>query len=376
MKYLVVLALAASSAFAADLAIVEEIIAKCNGDVITRGDIDRSRRELVQALRREGLAGPALEKALEEQEKNLLRDRIDSLLLVQKAKDLNLSVDSELAKYMASIQKESKIADPEKFKDWVKEQAGVSYEDFKNEQKNNMLRQRAIRQEVGEKVQIKKDEIQKYYDEHKSEFIREERLYLREIFVSSEGKDPAGVAAAEKKAKDLSGRARKGERFPEMARDNSDAVTAKSYGELQPFKKGDLSKLVEDQVWSQPKGFITEPINTGNGFLILKVEEHQKAGQAELADVEQEIQEKLYAPRMTPKVREYLSELRKNAFLEIKSDWVDSAAAGKDTSWVDPGQLKPETVTKEEVANQVKHKKLLWAIPIPGTKAKSTSSSQ
>lgn len=377
MKPLAVLVLASGSVFAADLMTVEEIVAKCNGDIITRGDIDRARKELIQGLQQNGLAGVALQQAVQEQEKDLLRDRIDSLLLVQKGKDLNINVDPEIAKRMAEIQKQSGIADPDKFHDWVKEQThGISFEDFKADMKNDLLRQRVIRQEVGEKVQIKHDEVEKYYNEHKKEFVREERIFLREIFVSTEGKDAAGVAAAEKKAKDLVARARKGERFPELARDNSDAITAKSYGELQPFKKGDLNKNLEDAVWSQPKGYITDPISTGNGFLILRVDDHQKAGQAELSDVENDIMERLYTPRMQPKIREYLTQLRKSAFLEIKSDWVDTGAApGQDTAWVDPGQLKPETVSKSEVS-QTRHKRLLWAIPIPGTKAKTTSSSQ
>jgi len=378
MKVLVPLAILASgSLFAADLAMVEEIVAKCNGDIITRGDLDHSRKQLIEALRHEGLTGPAMEQTLQEQEKNLLRDRIDQLLLVQKGKDLNISVDSEVAKRIAQIQKDSGIADPEKFQDWVKEQAGMPFEDFKGDMKNDMLRQRVIRQEVGERVNIKHDEVEKYYNEHKSEFVREERLFLREIFISTDGKDAAGTAAAEKKAKDLVGRARKGERFPEMARDNSEAVTNKNMGELPPFKKGDLANNIEDQVWTQPKGYVTDPIRTGNGFLILRVEDHQKAGQAELTEVENEIMEKLYAPRMQPKMREYLTELRKSAFLEIKADYVDSgAAAGKDTTWMDPAQLKPETVSKKVVSNQAKRKKLLWTIPVPGTTTGGSSSSR
>ena len=378
MKVLVPLAILASgSLFAADLALVEEIVAKCNGDIITRGDLDHSRKQLIEALRHEGLTGPAMEQALQEQEKNLLRDRIDQLLLVQKGKDLNISVDSEVAKRLAQIQKDSGIADPEKFQDWVKEQAGMPFEDFKGDMKNDMLRQRVIRQEVGERVNIKHDEVEKYYNEHKSEFVREERLFLREIFISTDGKDAAGTAAAEKKAKDLVARARKGERFPEMARDNSEAVTNKNMGELPPFKKGDLANNIEDLVWTQPKGYVTDPVRTGNGFLILRVEDHQKAGQAELTEVENEIMEKLYAPRMQPKMREYLTELRKSAFLEIKADYVDSgAASGKDTTWMDPAQLKPETVSKKVVSNQAKRKKLLWTIPVPGTTTGGSSSSR
>ena len=371
------LILASGSLFAADLRVVEEIVAKCNGDIVTRSDIEKAQKDMADALRREGLSGPALDQRVAQESKHLLQDRIDNLLLVQKAKDDNINVDNDIAKRMAMIQKESNIADPEKFHEWVREQAGVPFEDFKNDMKNQMLRERVIRQEVGEHISIKHDEVVKYYNEHKNEFVREEKIFLREILVSTENKDAAGVAAAEKKAKDLVARARKGERFAEMARDNSDSVTAKSFGALDPYKKGVLDPALESQVWDKPKGYVTDPIPVKAGFEILRVEEHYKAGQAELSEVENEIMDKLYAPRMQPMVREFLTKLRKDAFLEIKPEWVDSGAApGKDTSWVDPAQLKPETVTKAEVASQSKRKRLLWMVPVPGTHTSSTSSSQ
>jgi peptidyl-prolyl cis-trans isomerase SurA len=367
----------ALSLAAADTAVVEEIVAKCNGDIITRGDLDRSRRELIETLRESGLVGDELEKQLADREKNLLRDRIDQLILAQKAKDLNINVDSEVSKQVSAIQTDSQIADPEKFQAYIKERAGMSYEDFKQEMKNRYLTQRVIRDEVSEKMSVKHEDVEKYYNEHKKDFVREEQLVLQEILISTEGKDAAGAAAAEKKAKDLVARARKGERFAEMARDNSDSLTAKAMGEFPaPFKKDMLSKNLEDTVWSQPKGYITDPIKTNNGFLILRVEDHQKAGQAELSEVEGKINEILLAPRLDAAVREYLTKLRKDAFLEIKADYIDTGAAGgKDTAWVDPAQLKPETVKKEEVVSTTRHKRLLWSIPVPGTQTTATSSS-
>jgi peptidyl-prolyl cis-trans isomerase SurA len=376
------LAFGASCAFtlnlaAADSAVVEEIVAKCNGDIITRGDLDRSRRELIETLRSTGVVGDDLERQLADREKNLLRDRIDQLILAQKAKDLNINVDSDVSKQLAAIQSDSKVADPEKFQAFIKEQSGMSYEDFKQEIKNRALTQRVIREEVSEKMSVKHEDIEKYYNEHKADFVREERIFLQEILISTEGKDEAGVAAAEKKAKDLVARARKGERFAEMARDNSDSVSAKGMGELPPYKKGDLSKNLDDLVWSQPKGYITDPIRTSNGFLILRVEDHQKAGQAELSEVESRIQEMLLAPKLDAAVREYLTKLRKDAFLEIKANYIDTGAAGgKDTAWVDPAQLRPETVKKEEVVSTTRHKRLLWTIPVPGTQTTAISSSQ
>src|SRR5580658_6154816 len=132
--------------------------------------------------------------------------------------------------------------------------------------KTRALTQHVIREEVTEKMSVKHEDLEKYYNEHKTEFVREEQIILQEILISTEGKDAAGVAAAEKKAKDLVARARKGERFAEMARDNSDSATNKSMGEFPaPFKKGMLSSNLEDAVWNQPKGYITDPIKVPTG---------------------------------------------------------------------------------------------------------------
>jgi len=77
-------------------------------------------------------------------------------------------------------------------------------------------------------------------------------VFLREIFVSTEGKDAAGIAAAEKEGQDLVARARKGEKYGEMAQSNSDSPNA-SRRRHAPFEKGQLLKEIEDVVWNQPR---------------------------------------------------------------------------------------------------------------------------
>jgi len=113
---------------------------------------------------------------------------------------------------------------------------------------------------------------------------------------------------------------------------------------------------------------VTDPISLPGGFLILKVDDHQKAGLASLEQVETDVTDRLFEPRMQPMLREYLTKLRADAYLEIKPGYEDSGAApGKNTAWNDPAQLKPETTTKEEVLAKGHKKKLLKVVPIPGT---------
>ena len=377
MKFSVVavLLLAASAPAFAAVEVVEEIIAKVNGDVITNADLDRVRREARAEMARQGMSPVKIEEMMAEHAKDSLRNKIDQLLLIQKAKDLDIKVDNDVSKFLANLQKQAGEADTEKFHDMIHEQTGESFEDFKADVTNNILTEHVIRQEVQGRITMDHKEIEAYYNAHKADFVREEKIFLREILISVDSRDAAALAAAQKKAEDLVKRARGGERFNEMAHENSDAVTREQYGDLGGWKQGELAPNIESAVWSQPAGYITDPIRVQKGLLILKVENHQKAGQASLDEAEPEIMDKLYQPRLQPALRDYMTKLRETAFLEIKKAYTDTGAApGKDTAWMDAAQLKPETVSKAE-ASRKKRKKHLLGIPLPGTTSSGTSSS-
>jgi len=359
-----------SAAEAPKVRVIEEIVAKVNNDIITRGELERTRHQLEAELKQQkNLSGAALAAELQAHQADALRDQIDQLLLVQRAKDLNINVDPDITRRLAEIQVESKISDPDKFHEWVRQQSGgQSFEDVKLQMKNQISTQRVIGQEVGSKISVPQAEIQKYYDEHKAEFVREEMVFLREILIAPADKTPTSWAAAEKKAKEIQARAQKGEKFSQLARDYSAAESAKNDGELGSFKRGQLRKEMEDEVFTQNKGYVTKIAKTDNGYVFLKVEERYAPGQASLEDVKNEVMERLYSPRMQPALRTYLTKLREDAFLEIRGGYVDSGAApSKDTSWKDPATLKPETTTKEEVASR-KKKRLLGIVPRSSSK--------
>jgi peptidyl-prolyl cis-trans isomerase SurA len=357
--------------------IVEEIVAKVNGKIITRSELDKQRERIQEEFQKQGLNGSALQDAVNRTYTDALKEQIDQLLLVAKGEEMNINVEADVTRRIAEVQRQSGIADPDKFHDWVREQTGETFEDLRQAFKNQILTQRVIGEEVYRTVVIPKAELQKYYDEHKSEFVRQETVTLREIFIACDT-TPAKVAAAEKKAKDLMDRARnKGEKFNDLARQYSEnADSAKEDGMLGTFTKGQLAKPIEDVVFKQSRGYVTEPIRTSTGFEILRVEERTAAGQAGFDEVQNEINSKLAEPKVQPKLRQFLTQLRQNAFLQIKPGFVDSGAApDKDTSWKDPAQLKPQTTTKEAVANQRHLKKFMKVIPygVTGVKDKEAA---
>jgi parvulin-like peptidyl-prolyl isomerase len=369
-RFVVVIMAALPLAVAADVRVVEEIAAKVNGDIVTRGELDEQKRELDMFLRQERhLKGVELAEAEQVQSKNFLRDKIDQLLMVQKAKDVNLNVDSEVAKRLAEMQVMAKMADPEKFHDYIRDNTGMPFEEYKQKMTNDFLVHRLVGQEIGSHIAIPEPELRKYYDAHQAQFIRKAQVFLSQILISTEGKTPEQAAAAEAKAKDVSARARKGEKFVDLvAAFSDDKETATAGGSLPPREKGMSLPAIEEFAFKQKKGSVSDPIAISTGFVILRIDERYEAGQASFDEVKEQIQEAVAAPQIETKVRAFLTKLRFDAFLEVKDGYVDSGAApGKDTHWHDIAQLKPQTTTKEAVAAAHRRHKHFLFVPIPGT---------
>jgi parvulin-like peptidyl-prolyl isomerase len=303
-RFAVLIAATVAAAAAADVKIVEEIAAKVNGEIVTKGDLEELRQEQANELRQKGATPAQVAQNLNHMMADALRDKIDVLLLVQRGKDLNISVDSDATKELAHLQMQSKITDTDKFGDWVREQFGVSLEEYKQRLKDQLLSQRVVSEEVGSRIFIPEDEMKKYYDEHKADYLREDQVFLSQILLSTEGKDEEQKASAEIKAKDVVKRARAGEKFTDLAAANSDdAETSKNGGYLgAPQKREDLRKEVADVVFTHQKGYVTDPIKLTDpsGLLILKVEERYEAGQATFEEVRDEIQNTMASPKMQP----------------------------------------------------------------------------
>ncbi|MCW5965841.1 MAG: peptidylprolyl isomerase [Bryobacterales bacterium] len=372
---LLVIALVAwfpSTGLAQDPVVIEQIIAKVNADIVTMGDLDEAREmmmlDMMQQCRNDKKCA---EDLLAKREPDVLRDKIDQTLLVQKAKDLNISVDSQVSKEVAQMQTRVKLSDPEEFRRFIERELGITIEDYREKMRQQMLQQEVIGQEVGSKIIIPRTELEKYYEENKADFHRDkESVALQEILVAKRTREGTELSdeALKEKVDGIHARAKRGEKFDQLATESSDAVSAQEGGFLGYLAKGELNPEIEKIVFSGEKGFVTDPIKVPNGFIILKVADKVSPGLQPLAVVENEIMGKLWQPRFQPAIRTYLSKLRHEAFLEIREGFNDSGAVtGKDTSWKDPAELKPETISKEEVASQTRRKRLLWVVPIPGT---------
>jgi peptidyl-prolyl cis-trans isomerase SurA len=310
--------------------VVEEIIARVNNEIITQSEYEKAKVAAADEAKQDcqGHCTPEqLQIAIEDRQKNALRDLIDQSLLVQRGKDMGLSVEPDVIKKLDQIRIQNNINSMEDLEKAVSAQ-GVNWEDFKNNIRNGVLTQRVISSEVGSHITIGHDEIEKYYNEHKTEFVRPEQVALRSIEINTEKKSPEEIVELKKKAETTLKRIKDGEDFGEMAKRFSDGSTAKQGGFLGVYKRGELSKELEDVVFKMRKNDITDVMDTKQGFLILQVLEHYDEGEQSLAKVEPEITDKLYSARMEPAMREYVKTLREQSYVVIKPGFQDIAGGG------------------------------------------------
>jgi peptidyl-prolyl cis-trans isomerase SurA len=308
--------------------VVEEIVARVNNEIITREDLERARASLENEVR-EGCSGCSEDKIrslIADKGKDLLRDLIDQSLLSQRAKDAGINVDTEVIKRLDAIRQQYKLPTMEALEAEVAK-SGQDYEDFKSQLRDQLLTQEVIRKEVGSKIIVSHEDVVKYYNEHKADFVRPATVVLREIFVSTEGKPEADIPALKKKAEGLRDRVQNnGDDFGEMAKHYSDSSTAQQSGQLGTFQRSQLDPKIADKVFSLNRNQMTEVFETKTGFEILQVQERYDAGEQPLDKVEPEISNKLYEAAMEPGMREYLKTLREDSYVQIKPGYTDTAA--------------------------------------------------
>ncbi len=376
---LVLIALVCLSALAAGQ-VVEEIITRVNNQIITRSEYERSKDQLKDEVKQQDPKDP--DKKYSEREKDVLRDLVDQQLLLDKGKDLGITGDTDLIKRLDQMRKDMKL---ETLEDLEKEatKQGVSWEDFKQNMRNQIITQKVIGEEVGGHLSVTKEEEEKFYEDHKAEMEQPEYIRLSEILVAPKPAAPvpapatppaatdpnappatpnpqpvvdeAALKAAEAKANDLLKQIHDGAAFEDIAKKYSDGPSAADGGNLGTFERGKLAKQIEDKTFALKAGEVTDVIQTKQGYVILKVVDHQQAGIPPLKDILPKIQDALYYQKLQPALRAYLTKLREEAYIKYAPGFVDSGASPNQTQPIETAAAKEADAKK---LGKKKHKKL------------------
>jgi peptidyl-prolyl cis-trans isomerase SurA len=332
--------------------VVEDMIARVNDQIITRSEYERSEQQLIEEAHQQNVSQADVEAKLHD----LLRDLIDQQLLLSKGKELGITGDAETIRRLDDIRKQNHMDSMEALQKAV-EQQGLSFEDFKQQIRNQVISNQVVQDEVGRHLNLTHAQEEAYYAEHGKDFEVPEQVHLSEILIPTpDNATDAQLSAAQQKADEVEAKLKGGANFADTAKASSGGPTAAAGGDLGDFKRGTLGDVLEKATFSLAAGGITEPIRTRQGFVILRVDSHQQAGIPPLASVEQQVQEAIYFSQLQPALRTYLTKAREDAYVDIKPGFVDTGGSRQQTKPVftsyAPPPIKKKTLKKERVEQE------------------------
>jgi len=182
-------------------------------------------------------------------------------LQLQRGQDFGVRIsDTELNQTFAQIASSNGV-DIEKFIDEY-EASGQNYEKLREEVRRDMIIQRVQRGIVGGLINITDQEIDGFLATEEAIAQLTPELLVRQIQVKTK-------ALAEEVLKKID----EGESFEDLVESNS-INQNRSQGGLMPWRKiNEMPSIFANAMKEQSLGFISEPIETGSGFHLLKLED-------------------------------------------------------------------------------------------------------
>jgi peptidyl-prolyl cis-trans isomerase SurA len=318
-----VLALAVATARAE---IIERVLVKVNGDILTQTDLETRQSAMIRQRREnpQTMSNEQLSRTLAEITPQVIVDAVDELLLLQRGRELGYKLSEERFKQILdNIKKENKLETEEQFQAALKAE-GMTLADLRKQLEKSMVIQQVQSNEVLGRIAITETEGKAYYEAHKNEFTSPATLMLREVLVSvptSKGQtvNVAQDESAKAKAEALLARAKAGENFEKIVADSSDAASKGNGGLIGPISLGDLEPKLRAIFEALKQGDVSPVVRTTAGYQFFKVETLNPATVQPWDKVKEEVGNKVAQSKQSVEFAKYMQRLRAQAVIEWKN---------------------------------------------------------
>ena len=327
----VVMLVAVAANASAQSTIIEQVLVKVNGEIITKTDLETRQ---IAALRQQNPNlrpnnDEELAKALAEITPSVILDAVDELLMVQRGKELGFTMSTDrFNSILDNIKKENKIESDEQLQAALK-QEGMTMADLRRQLEKTMLVQQVQQTEILQKLQVTDTELKSYYDAHKDEFGTTPSVTLREITINvpatAQGVNVGQDDAAKAKAEEVRAKIIAGEPFPRLASDYSDSGSKANGGLVGPLSKSDLSEELQNAIAGLKTGGVTPVLRTSRGYQIIKIENLQESTTKPFDEARGEIADKIANDKRGGEYQKFITRLRTDAIIDWKNDEIRKA---------------------------------------------------
>lgn len=336
-------ALTASNAVFATDVVLDEITAIVNEGVVLRSEVNAETEFLIQQARTAGQQLPTGEILQERVLERLISQEIQR----QRAEQLGIEIDQ------ASVNDAiDRVASGNNLKSFefraALQQQGIDYNHYRRSIEHELLLNRLIQREVEQSVNVSDQEIDDYIAGN-STASNENHVYrLRHILIAVPQSDSAAnKQAAKERINLLKQQLTNGADFASVAAAESNGRRALQGGDLGWRKLNELPSFLHESVRSTPVGSISEPVQSPDGFHIIKVEDKQSSTPEVVTEAR--IRHIFIANRDDGSAQQELVKLRARvvageSFSTLAKDFSEdpsSASSGGELPWAIPGDLPP-----------------------------------
>jgi len=279
---------------------LSKIAAVVNDEIITT-------RQLEQRLANKGQ-----QVATDGQMRQELDNMVNELLMEQRSREIGMQVtDDDIETAIDDVQRQNNISREQLEQALIAQ--GMSMSLYRNQLRQQILRYKLMGYEVKSKVDITRQEVRNYYQDHLDQYRQAPRVRLSRLTF------PLGNDAevAKKDADVALRKLDEGESVDDILV-NMSSHTPIEGGEMGSFVAGELSATFDQAIADLDSGEHTPIIELGDALHILKVEERIPGSVADISTVEEQIRSELTQQKMDQKLQEWRDELRSQSYVDIR----------------------------------------------------------
>jgi len=289
-----------------------EVVARINGEAVTKADFEKALRNIEQ-----NAGGPVPPDQRDRVYRGVLDQLVGYKLLIQETKTRKLTVpDAELDKRIAQIR--GQFPNEDTFKQ-VLAQQGVSLETLRADTRNDMLVSSMLQAEVTPKVSVSAAQVDAFYKANPSQFQQPDRVRASHILIGfPQNADDAAKQKARTQAADVLKQVRAGKDFAGLAKQfSSDPGSAQQGGDLGFFQQGQMVPPFDKAAFSMKPGETSDLVETDFGVHIIRVADRQPARAIPHEEVRPQVLEYLEGQSRQEQTQKFVEGLKAKGKIEI-----------------------------------------------------------
>lgn len=297
--------------------VVDRIVAIVNDEVISLYELNKATQPYIEQVRNSQYPQDVERQLTFEVRSKILNELINEKLADQELKRQKISVNEKEVDSAIERIKESRAISDEELRKALAAQ-GMTYEEYRQQTKQQILRARLVNREVRSKIVITEQDIKAYYDQHAEEYAYEKKYHLRNFYIrlSSFATD-ADWQEAMRKMETVQAELKAGKPIDEVVKSPLYPDALAESDDLGLFKLEDLSPQLRDTIRDMKPGDFTPVIEAPFGYQILLVEEVVDTAGKTQAQAAAEIEDKLFNQIVDEKYQSWLQDLRDRAHIKI-----------------------------------------------------------